>query len=76
MSWSVGRTGAKPTPQFPMTMEVTPCQLDELADERARLQESVKAMADREGELRRQVEQQGQGQGLQPQRPWPWPSSG
>jgi hypothetical protein len=23
-----GRTGAKPTPQFPITRVVTPCQLD------------------------------------------------
>ena len=25
-SWRSGDTGAKPTPQFPMTTEVTPCQ--------------------------------------------------
>ena len=27
-SWSAGRTGAKPTPQLPITAVVTPCQLD------------------------------------------------
>ncbi len=26
-SWWSGRAGAKPTPQLPMTMVVTPCQL-------------------------------------------------
>ena len=26
-SWASGRTGAKPTPQLPMTAVVTPCQL-------------------------------------------------
>jgi len=27
-SWSPGRTGAKPTPQLPITIVVTPCQHD------------------------------------------------
>ncbi len=27
-SWASGRTGAKPTPQLPITAVVTPCQLD------------------------------------------------
>jgi hypothetical protein len=27
-SWRSGRTGAKPTPQFPMTTVVTPCHED------------------------------------------------
>ena len=27
-SWESGRTGAKPTPQLPITTVVTPCQLE------------------------------------------------